>query len=39
LRSGGFLSGSVTGFSQRSEDTVRKIAASMVTQVKQANQK
>jgi hypothetical protein len=39
LRSGGFLSGSVTGFSQRSEDTVRKIAASIVTQIKQANQK
>jgi hypothetical protein len=39
LHSGGFLSGSVTGFSQRSEDTVRKIAASIVSQIKQANLK
>jgi len=39
VRSGGILSGSVTGFSQRSEDTVRKIAESIVTQIKQANQK
>jgi len=38
-RSGGFLSGSVTGFSRRSEDTVHRIAASIVTQIKQANQK
>jgi hypothetical protein len=39
LHSGGFLSGSVAGFSQRSEDTVRRIAAGIVTQVTQANQK
>jgi len=39
VRSGGFLSGSLTGFSQRSEDTVHKIAASIVAQIKQANQK
>ncbi len=39
VRSGGILSGSVTGFSQRSEDTVHKIAESIVTQIKQANQK
>jgi len=39
VRSGGFLSGSLAGFSQRSEDTVRKIATSIVAQVKQANQK
>jgi hypothetical protein len=39
VRSGGILSGSVTGFSQRSEDTVRKIAENFVTQIKQANQK
>lgn len=39
VHSGGILSGSVTGFSQRGEDTVRKIAESIVTQIKQANQK
>jgi hypothetical protein len=39
LHSGSFLSGSVAGFSQRSEDAVRKIALSIVTQIKQANQK
>ena len=39
LHSGSFLSGSVAGFSQRSEDTVRKIAGSIVSQVKEANQR
>jgi hypothetical protein len=39
VHSGGILSGSVTGFSDRSEDAVRKIAGSIVTQIKQANQK
>jgi hypothetical protein len=39
LHSGGILSGSVVGFSQRTEDAVRKITGSLVAQVKQANQR
>jgi hypothetical protein len=39
VHSGGILSGTVAGFSKRSEDTVRQIAENFVGQIKQANQK